>query len=350
MKMVRVLLAAVLAVAMFPVSAFAKSSFDYMPDDVYDDHWAYKPITDFLYADIIDGTSEYDAEEDYTYVWVKPGDQITRAQFTKIMVNALNLKAVGTPKTFSDVQAKAWYAPYVNIASSNGIIKGVGDKFNPTATITREQMALMIYRAFKSTITFKPVTKTFVDVKAGTESYEAITNSAANGIIAGFGAQFKPKDMATRAQGIAMIHRALHQETSELPTDEQLTTLITDLLTKEREGLVSGNYQMDELYKQYGTGFYLVSNTESGFMGDEDMEEALAHMKFEAVGEFTVGTPVKNNRYASVPVSNLKYKFTYDDGEMGGYQTLDMSGTAQLKKDAAGNWKIFNFEYTEFGF
>jgi hypothetical protein len=350
MKIGKILVSTILAAFILPSMTFAKTSIDYMPDDVYEDHWFYEPVTDFLYADIIDGTSEYDEEEDYNYLWVKPGDKITRAQFTKILVNALGLKQVGTPKGFSDVQATAWFAPFVNIASSNGIVKGVGDKFNPGATITRDQMALMIYRAFESTITFKDVSKTFIDVKPGTESFEAITNSAANGIINGFGNEFKPKEMATRAQGIAMIYRALHQETSELPTDEQLTTIVTELLTKEKEALVTKNFgSLNELYNQYSTGYYRVSNMEGGMFGDEE-SEFLANFTFEAIGDFTVGTPVKNNRVAEVPVDNLVFKMSFDDGQMGGYQTLDLSGNVQLKKDLEGNWKVYNFEYTELGF
>src|SRR5690606_9118965 len=53
--------------------------------------------------------------------------------------------------SFADVQAGAWYAPYVEWATSRGITVGMGDgKFSPDATISREQMATQTLRYFES--------------------------------------------------------------------------------------------------------------------------------------------------------------------------------------------------------
>jgi hypothetical protein len=51
---------------------------------------------------------------------------------------------------FADVAADAWYSAPVTWAASNGIVSGTGDGFSPNQSITREQMAVMLY-AYAST-------------------------------------------------------------------------------------------------------------------------------------------------------------------------------------------------------
>ena len=50
--------------------------------------------------------------------------------------------------SFQDVAAGQWYTDAVAWAASEGIVNGVGDgsAFAPNDTITREQMAVMLYR------------------------------------------------------------------------------------------------------------------------------------------------------------------------------------------------------------
>lgn len=78
-----------------------------------------------------------------------PNANMTRAEFAAITVRALGL----TPEAndaFTDVPAKAWYAPYVGTAYCHGIINGIGGGlFNPDGTITRQEAAVMVARAAK---------------------------------------------------------------------------------------------------------------------------------------------------------------------------------------------------------
>lgn len=339
MKSIRIFLALLFTTAIFPFSALAaeKTSLHYIPDDFDMEHWAYEEIDDFLSADIIDGTVVY--EDDYPIVTVNPEGNITRAQFTKMIVNALDLELQGTAQTFSDVKTTDWYAPFVAIANSHGIIKGVNGRFNPKNNITREQMTLMIYRAFAETITFKTTGKTFTDVKSGTEAAEAITKVAANEIVKGYENLFKPRNLATRAQGIIMIHRALHQETNQLPTTEQLTSVVNELLTKEKDALVSGNYRsMVSVYDKLGTGYFRVASIE---LVDtyEYMENNGQNLTFVPVGDFTVEVVSKNNRIASLEINNLTYDVTVGDT---GTERSDFSGIVSLRKDPNGAWKVYN--------
>jgi hypothetical protein len=340
MKSIRIILALFLTFAVFPYFTFAaeKTSLHYIPDDFDIDHWAYEEIDDFLSADIIDGSVVY--EDDYPIVTINPEGNITRAQFTKMIVNALDLDLKGTAQTFSDVKTTDWYAPFVAIANSHGIIKGVNGKFNPKNNITREQMALMIYRAFNETITFKTTGKIFSDVKPGTEAAEAITKAAANEIVKGYENLFKPRNLATRAQGIIMIHRALHQEISQLPTSEQLVSVVNEIISKEKEGLVSGNYtSMVPVYNQFSTGYFQAASIES-VNTYEYMKNNGQTLTFVPVGDFTTKVLSTNNRFASVEIENLLYDVTIAGQE--GTERSDFSGILSLKKDPNGTWKVYN--------
>ncbi len=68
-----------------------------------------------------------------------------------MLMRALNLPAdennAGTG--FSDVNQSAWYSEAVQSAVSKGLVKGWdNDHFGPNKTITREEMAVMIGRAY----------------------------------------------------------------------------------------------------------------------------------------------------------------------------------------------------------
>ena len=56
--------------------------------------------------------------------------------------------AVETDQGFQDVVKGEWYADGVNWAAEKGIVKGYegGESFGPADMITREQMAVMLYR------------------------------------------------------------------------------------------------------------------------------------------------------------------------------------------------------------
>ena len=92
-----------------PASAAEKTIDQYYMDDVSYEHGAYEQLERFLYANILDGYEEPTVyEEDgevyaYTSILLKPEDSITRAQFTKILVNAMNLTSGDIKKEFSDV-------------------------------------------------------------------------------------------------------------------------------------------------------------------------------------------------------------------------------------------------------
>lgn len=77
-----------------------------------------------------------------------PDSTLSRAMFVTVLY-----RAFGSPKTefvtgFADVPSDTWYTDAVSWAAENGIVNGVApDKFAPDDSITREQMATIMYRS-----------------------------------------------------------------------------------------------------------------------------------------------------------------------------------------------------------
>ncbi|KXH87245.1 S-layer homology domain-containing protein [Sporosarcina sp. HYO08] len=357
MKGIRILLALCLVFGLFavsPASAAVKPTERYWIGDIGPDHRFYDSIERFINMDIIDGYVETEVyEEDGevyedTYVTVRPDEKVTRAQFTKILVNALSLQEEATAKTFPDVKQGKWYYDYVRIASSQGIITGHNDgKFHPDDNITRDQMAVMIYRAFKNTVPLQETMKTFKDVPASSFAYEAIAKLAATGIVQGYGDTFKPHNLSTRGQAITLIDRAMNQETGT-SEDGQAVTAVVDRNIQEELRLTqeANTPALEALYHETATGYHLSYSLES--LGiEEDMEELDGDLSIESISDYSLHAVAVNKRLAEVRVDNLKYKVSLTSPDLSFSITVDASGTAYLKKDADGKWKIYNLVLDE---
>ncbi|KNF09766.1 S-layer domain-containing protein [Gottschalkia purinilytica] len=82
----------------------------------------------------------------------RPNNTITRAEFSTAVVRVKGLgsaaEAAKGPTSFADVPANHWASGYINIASKNGIVYGVGNgQFAPEAQITYEQAVTLVLRA-----------------------------------------------------------------------------------------------------------------------------------------------------------------------------------------------------------
>lgn len=81
----------------------------------------------------------------------QPDTRITKAQVAQVLYNKENQPKVTDKTVFSklkDVSEKDWYADAVAWAYGNGIVTGdtYHMTFSPNADVTREQLALMMYR------------------------------------------------------------------------------------------------------------------------------------------------------------------------------------------------------------
>ena len=138
-----------------------------------------------------------------------PADNVTRAEFAKILVNAIGIDVSGYNDEFEDVKASDWYAPFVSAAVKNGIILGADGRFMPNHNITRQDMAVMIKRALNlDDSEFKEV----FDDSSYISDYaqKAVYAVYKRGIMKGSGnGYFNPRSNATRAEAAQTVYNML---------------------------------------------------------------------------------------------------------------------------------------------
>ena len=136
-----------------------------------------------------------------------PNNNLTRAQFAQILFNKEGRPVVNYLLQYSDVAEGAWYTEAIRWATSQGIVGGHGDgTFGPNDNITREQLAVMLWRyAGSPAATEKELHFTDADQASG-YALEALRWAVENGIISGYGdGQLAPKGLATRGQAAQML-------------------------------------------------------------------------------------------------------------------------------------------------
>ena len=126
--------------------------------------------------------------------------------------------------TFSDINSTQWWYDDVVAAANNGYIHGRGNGvFDPTGEITRAEFATMIANAMN--YEDKPESPAaFTDVN-GHWAEDAINFCAENGIIDGYAdCSFRPDQTITRQEVAAILARAfdLVEESNEKYTDDNL--------------------------------------------------------------------------------------------------------------------------------
>lgn len=145
-----------------------------------------------------------------------PKSNVTRAEFAKMLIHALNLENNSAKQSFGDVSSTAWYAPYVAVAAEKGIITGrSAAQFDPNATITRAEMATMIARAVKSqnpdAATSVSSLSQFSDAgKIAASLKDGVAFAASNNLVIGNAGKFNPNNTATRAEAAVIIYRTIN--------------------------------------------------------------------------------------------------------------------------------------------
>lgn len=141
-----------------------------------------------------------------------PHDTTTRGMIVTILYRLEGKPGVSGDCPFNDVKAGSWYEDVVAWAEKNGIVEGYGNgKFGPEDTITREQMATILYRyaEYKGyDVTGKADLTKFTDSdEISTWAKTALSWANANGLVEGDGSKLMPKGDAERCQIAAILHR-----------------------------------------------------------------------------------------------------------------------------------------------
>lgn len=138
-----------------------------------------------------------------------PSEDVTREEFVKMLVLALEIYDKNAQAQFEDVASSDWFSSYVASAVKNNIVNGYGGRFNAGQKITREDMAVMAYRGIKDSD--KVSEGLFADDGDISEyARDAVYALAGSGVIKGMGDnQFAPKATATRAQASVIIYNLM---------------------------------------------------------------------------------------------------------------------------------------------
>ncbi len=145
--------------------------------------------------------------EDGTF---RPGNSITRAEFAAVMSRFLGLLPnQAAAAQFTDCTAH-WALGYIGALAEKGIVGGVSEtEFAPDSNITREQIAVILSRAFG--LTAAETQKYTDDADISSWAYDGVYSVRTAGYMTGDeNGRFLPKSPATRAEVATIICR-LHQ-------------------------------------------------------------------------------------------------------------------------------------------
>lgn len=138
-----------------------------------------------------------------------PGANLSRAQLTQILYNKEGKPTVDSISPFTDVGG-AWYSDAVIWATEKNIVSGYGNGlFGPDDNITREQLAVMLWRYAEEPIASTNLTFSDTDQISGF-AQSAIRWAVENRILNGKGSNIlAPKSFATRAEVAQMLKNYL---------------------------------------------------------------------------------------------------------------------------------------------
>ena len=197
-----------LSVLMFltviPFAGAASPSFS----DVPRNHWAYKEITEMAEKGIIKG---------YDNRTFRPNNEVTRAEFAKIMIAAadVDMDKRSVSQTFKDVPKSHWAFYYVEYAKPylTGYKSGSTYTYKPDNSAVREDIAVALVRLlgydkkYKADMNQLKKFRDSDDISPALRSYIAI--AIQTDLMKGNNNNFRPQDPITRAEAASLLYRAL---------------------------------------------------------------------------------------------------------------------------------------------
>lgn len=174
-------------------------------DDVFNDlsnhSWAKDAILNLSKRGIVNGVEKDKFD---------PSGFVTREQFVKMAVLAMDIYNENGVAEFDDIAPGAWYGTYIASAKQKNLVNGISDvNFGVGRNITREDVAVIIYRMFEQkSIKLTKTKDDFDDMKNISDyAYAAVSALAGEGIINGVGNnKFSPKSNTTRAEAAVLIN------------------------------------------------------------------------------------------------------------------------------------------------
>lgn len=117
--------------------------------DLNADHWGCGWVTALAEAGVVSGDGANAATPGY----VRPNDNIVRAEAGKVVVEAYGLTGSSPGTVFDDVSGTEWYSDYAGIAYDNCVFQGVGGTMNLEGgrNIVRAEAIAVVHRGANPT-------------------------------------------------------------------------------------------------------------------------------------------------------------------------------------------------------
>ena len=170
--------------------------------------------------------AELNARDHFSYIkgygdnTFGPNRTITRAEVAMIFARlSINQSVSGAPQ-FTDVKPGDWYRRAVDIVARQGVVKGYEDgTFRPNQPITRREFAAIAARYAGNIDTWR----TFRDVPSTDWAYTLINRVGGAGWITGYEDNtFRPNNLITRAEVVAIVNRMLNRKADKAYVDNNL--------------------------------------------------------------------------------------------------------------------------------
>lgn len=145
-----------------------------------------------------------------------PDAPVTRAEFVKMLVGAIDLKDAGKSVEFSDVDKTHWAYSYISLGNSNGLISGIGaSQFGTDLNITRQDVCTIMYRV----VSLKGKMEIVEEIDADFTDMSSVSYYAQNAVkmlstyklVNGYpDGSFKPEAAVTRAEAAQLVYSLIN--------------------------------------------------------------------------------------------------------------------------------------------
>jgi S-layer homology domain. len=200
--MKKVVVLTLIFVMIFSSTAMAKGKFTDM-----EGHWAKDTVEKMVEMGIANGVSDTKFD---------PEGSVTRAEFTALMVRAMDYEAVPYVGQSKDAAVSDLHTKNVPTMEDGGKTEGYEGMFNPNYSITHEEAVKLLVTVYEIVIgpmdpgALATIFDDYFEISKWARPY--INKGVMIGVAQGFENQleFKPLQKTTRAEAVVMIHNLMN--------------------------------------------------------------------------------------------------------------------------------------------
>ncbi len=190
-KIIAVLLTLMMTFALLPVHVLA-TEFSDMPDN-----WSTTALEHAISNGLLNDENGL----------IRPDDNLTRAQMVAVINHLFNSTAMANLSGYSDVQEDKWYYDDMAKAVQMEILIGHNNKLYPDIRITREEVFVVLARAFKIPAGDQAVLNGFDDASViSSWAVDAACALIEEGYVNGYNGRIRPLSYITRAEFAQLLY------------------------------------------------------------------------------------------------------------------------------------------------